>query len=99
LIDNTREGRWKAQHRHEEHNTIYAYSSYLTTENLATTNCTGKLGGKFKSHQTRMTIKIFTKEEIIANLEQFSPKKAPAEDGLSSDILKSAFQVSPLFFK
>ena len=41
--------------------------------------------------------KIFTKEEIIANLKIFNSKKAPGEDGLTSDILIKAFQVSPLF--
>jgi hypothetical protein len=42
--------------------------------------------------------KDFTKEEIVANLEKFSPKKAPGEDGLTSDILARTFQVFPLFF-
>jgi len=40
--------------------------------------------------------KAFTKEEIIANLKNL--KKAPGEDGLTSDILTRAFQVFPLFF-
>ena len=42
--------------------------------------------------------KAFTKEEIIANLKKFNSKKAPGEDGLTSDILIRAFQVFPLFF-
>jgi len=42
--------------------------------------------------------KAFTKEEIIANLKKFNLKKAPGEDGLTSDILIRAFQVFPLFF-
>jgi len=41
--------------------------------------------------------KAFTKEEIIANLKNFNSKKAPGEDGLTSDILTRAFQVFPLF--
>jgi hypothetical protein len=31
--------------------------------------------------------KDFTKEEIIANLKKFNSKKAPGQDGLTSDIL------------
>jgi hypothetical protein len=42
--------------------------------------------------------KAFTKEEIIANLKKFNSKKAPGEDGLTSNILTRAFQVFPLFF-
>ena len=42
--------------------------------------------------------KAFTKEEIIAVLKKIRSKKAPGEDGLTSDILISAFQVFPLFF-
>jgi hypothetical protein len=42
--------------------------------------------------------KIFKEEEIIHNLRKFNSKKAPAEDGLTSDILIRAFQVLPLFF-
>jgi hypothetical protein len=42
--------------------------------------------------------KAFTKEEIIANFKKFNSKKAPGEDGLTSDILIRAFQVFPLFF-
>jgi len=42
--------------------------------------------------------KSFTKEEIIAILKKISSKKAPGEDGLTSDILIRAFKVFPLFF-
>ena len=42
--------------------------------------------------------KAFTKEEIIANFKKLTRKRAPGEDGLSSDILIRAFQVFPLFF-
>ena len=42
--------------------------------------------------------KAFTKDEIIANLKKFNTKKAPGEDGLTSNILTRAFQVFPLFF-
>jgi hypothetical protein len=42
--------------------------------------------------------KAFTKEEILANLKKFNSKKAPGEDGLTSDILTRAFQVFPSFF-
>jgi len=41
--------------------------------------------------------KAFTKEEIIASLKKFNPKKAPGEDGLTSDILTRTFQVFPFF--
>jgi hypothetical protein len=41
--------------------------------------------------------KPFTKEEIIANLKKFNSKKAPAEDGLTRDILIRAFQVISSF--
>ena len=37
--------------------------------------------------------KTFMKEEIIANLKKFNSKKAPGEDGLTSNILLRAFQV------
>ena len=40
--------------------------------------------------------KAFTKEEIIA-VKKINSKKAPGEDGLSSDILIRAFQAFPLF--
>jgi len=39
--------------------------------------------------------KAFAKEEIIAVLKKFSPKKAPGEDGITSDILIRAFEVFP----
>jgi retron-type reverse transcriptase len=42
--------------------------------------------------------KLFTKEEITANLKKFNSKKAPGKDGLNRDILIRAFQVFPLFF-
>ena len=43
--------------------------------------------------------KVFTKEEILANLKKrINSKKAPGEDGLTSDILIRAFQAFPLFF-
>ena len=42
--------------------------------------------------------KAFTKEEIIAIVKKFNSKKAPGEDGLTSDILIRAFQVLPSFF-
>jgi hypothetical protein len=44
--------------------------------------------------------KACTKEGIIANLKEFNSKKAPVEDGLTSDILLViiAFQVFPFFF-
>ena len=42
--------------------------------------------------------KAFTKEEITANLKKSNSKKAPGEDGLTSDLLIRAFQVFPLFF-
>jgi len=42
--------------------------------------------------------KALTKVDIIANLKKFNPKKAPGDDGLTSDILTRAFQVLPLFF-
>jgi hypothetical protein len=42
--------------------------------------------------------KALTKEEIIANLKKFNTKKAPGEDGLTSNILTGAFQGFSLFF-
>jgi len=42
--------------------------------------------------------KAFTKEEIIAVLKKFSPKKSPGLDGLTIDILIRVFQVFPLFY-
>ena len=42
--------------------------------------------------------KVFTKEEIIANLKKINPKKSPGQDGLTSGILIRAFKVFPLFF-
>ena len=40
----------------------------------------------------------FTKQEILAVLEKFDPSKAPAENGLSSDILLQTFRCFPNFF-
>jgi hypothetical protein len=56
------------------------------TEKIATTNSTEKLGRNTAGD------KAFTKKEITANLKKFNSKKAPGEDGLTSKILRKAFQ-------
>jgi hypothetical protein len=40
----------------------------------------------------------FTKEELLAVLENFNPSKATGEDGLSSKILLQIFKIFPTFF-
>lgn len=41
--------------------------------------------------------KLFTREEILYTIKQFNPKKAPGEDGLTSEILLQVFKAFPAF--
>jgi hypothetical protein len=42
--------------------------------------------------------KEFTKEELLAALENFNPSKATGEDGLKCKILLQIFKIFPTFF-
>jgi hypothetical protein len=43
------------------------------------------------------TCKPFSREEIVSVIKMFNPKKAPGEDGLTSEIIQHVFRSFPSF--
>jgi hypothetical protein len=84
--------------RHEEHNNAHAEHFVPDDREDSGNELHRNIRKEMQEPPDTADHKALTKEQIVANLKKFNSKKAPGEDGLTSDILIRAFQVFPLFF-